>query len=145
MKLSTRGRYGLRALVELALNYQQGPVGLKQLAKRQEISAKYLEQLLIPLKAAGVVKSVRGARGGYLLAKDPAVINLLDVVKVLEGPLYLVECVSDPSQCSRSGGCAVRELWQEMSQLVGDFLSRKNLAQLVEQHHRMELGDPGSA
>ena len=93
MKLSTRGRYGVRAMLELALNNGKGPVPLRDLALRQEISAKYLEQLLIPLKGAGLVKSVRGARGGYMLALEPARISLYDIVRSLEGPLAPVECV----------------------------------------------------
>lgn len=144
MKLSTRGRYGLRALLELALNYQKGPLGLRELARRQDISAKYLEQLLIPLKGAGVVNSVRGARGGYLLAKDPSSVTLLEVVKVLEGPLDLVDCVSDPRVCGRAGGCAVRDLWEEMSVRLEDFLKVRTLGQLVEQQRFLGRGDPRS-
>ncbi len=132
MKLSTRGRYGVRAMLELALNTGSGPVPLRDLASKQEISAKYLEQLLIPLKGAGLVKSVRGARGGYLLAADPDQINLYDIVRSLEGPLAPVECVQDPQYCDRIGGCTVHLVWGDMGNLLVDFLTGITLSELVE-------------
>jgi len=132
MKLSTRGRYGVRAMLELAMSAGKGPVPLRDLASRQEISAKYLEQLLIPLKSAGLVKSVRGARGGYLLAREPELISLYDVVRSLEGPLAPVECVEDPDYCDRVGGCTVHLVWGEMGKMLVDFLSGMSLADLVE-------------
>jgi len=132
MKLSTRGRYGVRAMLELALNSGKGPVPLRDLASRQEISAKYLEQLLIPLKGAGLVKSVRGARGGYMLARDPQIISLYDIVRSLEGPLAPVECVQDPQYCDRVGGCTVHLVWGEMGNMLVEFLSNMTLAELVE-------------
>jgi Rrf2 family protein len=131
MKLSTRGRYGVRAMLELALHSGKGPVPLRDLASRQEISAKYLEQLLIPLKGAGLVKSVRGARGGYLLARDPEHISLYDIVRSLEGPLAPVECVQDPQYCDRVGGCTVHLVWGEMGTMLVDFLSGMSLADMV--------------
>lgn len=132
MKLSTRGRYGVRAMLELAMNTGTGPVPLRDLASKQEISAKYLEQLLIPLKGAGLVKSVRGARGGYMLAANPSTINLYDIVRSLEGPLAPVECVQDPQYCDRIGGCTVHLVWGEMGTLLVDFLTSITLAELVE-------------
>ncbi len=132
MKLSTRGRYGVRAMLELAMSAGKGPVPLRDLASRQEISAKYLEQLLIPLKSAGLVKSVRGARGGYLLAREPELISLYDVVRSLEGPLAPVECVEDPNYCDRVGGCTVHLVWGEMGKMLVDFLAGMSLADLVE-------------
>lgn len=131
MKLSTRGRYGVRAMLELAMNSGKGPVPLRDLASRQEISAKYLEQLLIPLKGAGLVKSVRGARGGYMLAVDSARISLYDIVRSLEGPLAPVECVQDATYCDRVGGCTVHLVWGEMGKLLVDFLEQLSLADLM--------------
>jgi Rrf2 family protein len=131
MKLSTRGRYGVRAMLELAMNSGKGPVPLRDLASRQEISAKYLEQLLIPLKGAGLVKSIRGARGGYMLAHEPARISLYDIVRSLEGPLAPVECVEDATYCERVGGCTVHLVWGEMGKILVDYLTRLNLADLV--------------
>jgi len=132
MKLSTRGRYGVRAMLELAMHGGKGPIPLRELASRQEISAKYLEQLLIPLKGAGLVKSVRGARGGYLLAKPSDQISLYDIVRSLEGPLAPVECVQDPNYCDRVGGCTVHLVWGEMGAMLVDFLSNLTLADMVE-------------
>lgn len=138
MKLSTRGRYGVRAMLELALHQGEGPTALQELAQRQGISAKYLEQLLIPLKAAGLVNSVRGAKGGYLLAAPPEKVTLYDIVRTLEGPLAVVECVQDPSICERVGGCTVHLVWGEMSQKLVGFLSSISLANLVERQQDME-------
>ena len=138
MKLSTRGRYGVRAMLELAMQAGKGPVPLRDLAARQEISAKYLEQLLIPLKGAGLVKSVRGARGGYMLAMEPAQITLYDIVRSLEGPLAPVECVQDPRYCDRVGGCTVHLVWGEMGQLLKEFLSGITLAELVERQREKD-------
>jgi len=121
----------VRAMLELALNSGKGPVPLRDLASRQEISAKYLEQLLIPLKGAGLVKSVRGARGGYMLARDPEHISLYDIVRSLEGPLAPVECVQDPQFCDRVGGCTVHLVWGEMGAMLVDFLSNMSLAEMV--------------
>lgn len=146
MKLSTRGRYGVRAMLELALNNGKGPVPLRDLALRQEISAKYLEQLLIPLKGAGLVKSVRGARGGYQLAMEPARISLYDIVRSLEGPLAPVECVQDATYCERVGGCTVHLVWGEMGRLLVDYLSRMTLADMVvRQHEKDRMCQPSSA
>lgn len=138
MKLSTRGRYGVRALLELAMGYKGGPIPINKLAERQEISAKYLEQLLIPLKAAGLVNSVRGARGGYVLARDPQKITLYDIVSVLEGPVVVVDCVENPDYCDRVGGCVVHLLWDEMSTLMQNFLTSICLADLVERSRQLE-------
>jgi Rrf2 family protein len=118
-------------MLELAINAGKGPVPLRDLASRQEISAKYLEQLLIPLKGAGLVKSVRGARGGYLLSSDPDSISLYDIVRSLEGPLAPVECVQDANYCDRVGGCTVHMVWGDMGQLLVDFLSNISLAEMV--------------
>ncbi len=121
----------MRAMLELAMNSGKGPVPLHDLASRQEISAKYLEQLLIPLKGAGLVKSIRGARGGYMLAHDPARINLYDIVRSLEGPLAPVECVEDAAYCDRVGGCTVHLVWGEMGKILVDYLTSLTLAELV--------------
>ncbi|MCA1989488.1 MAG: Rrf2 family transcriptional regulator, partial [Desulfarculus sp.] len=139
MKLSTRGRCGVRALLVVALHPGDGPIALQELAQRQGISAKYLEQLLIPLKASGLVNSVRGAKGGYLLAVAPDKVSLYDIVRTLEGPLAVVECVQDPGVCERVGGCTVHLVWGEMSQLLVDFLTRISLADMVERQQLLEV------
>ncbi len=135
----------MRAMLELAMNSGKGPVPLRDLASRQEISAKYLEQLLIPLKSAGLVKSVRGARGGYLLARDPETVSLYDIVRSLEGPLAPVECVQDPQFCDRVGGCTVHLVWGEMGEMLVKFLSNMSLADMVEkQKEKDRICRPGA-
>ena len=96
MRLSTRGRYGTRLMVDLAQHYADGPVSLAEIAKRQDLSAKYLEQLIILLKGAGLIRSVRGRRGGYMLARRPEEISVGEIVETLEGKLSLVDCVLEP-------------------------------------------------
>ena len=114
MKLSTKGRYGMRAMLDLAQHYDDGLVLEKDVARRQEVSERYLEHLFLSLKTTGLVKSVRGARGGFALAKAPDKIKLMDIISVCEGPLALVDCVVDASVCPRSSLCATRDLWREL-------------------------------
>ncbi len=135
----------MRAMLELAMNSGKGPVPLRDLASRQEISAKYLEQLLIPLKGAGLVKSVRGARGGYMLSVDAGRISLYDIVRSLEGPLAPVECVQDSSFCDRVGGCTVHLVWGEMGKLLVDFLDGLTLADLVARQEEKDRVCPSAA
>ena len=137
MKLSTRGRYGVRAMLELARNYPKKTTPLKTLAHNQGISAKYLEQLLIPLKGAGLVKSVRGSRGGYQLAVHPDEVNLFQIVRVLEGPVAFVDCVEQDYFCSRRNICSVQHTWAEMSRLVRDYLSSIYLSKLLNDEQNL--------
>ena len=132
MKLSARSRYGLRALVELALQQDEGLVPLRDVARRQEISLPYLEQLVTPLIAAGLVKSTRGTRGGVSLARLPSEIRLSEVVRALEGSLAPVECVNDPTLCHRSDGCVSRDVWREMLEAMMQVLDSMTLQDLVE-------------
>jgi len=131
MKLSTRVRYGARALVDLAMHYGDGPQLIKEVARRQEVSQHYLEQIVIVLKAAGLVKSVRGARGGISLAKPPSQTTLSEIVRVLEGSSAPVECVDDPSLCSRSPTCAMRDVWAEMKTAIDGVLESKTLQDMI--------------
>ena len=134
MRLSTRGCYGLRAMLELALHYGGKPVLMRSIAERQSISRKYLHALLTALKSGGFVRSVRGSGGGYLLARPPASIRINDVVQALEGSLSVTDCVEDPSTCERSAGCVTHELWLELSQAVEQLLSGITLEDLVTRH-----------
>ena len=133
MRLSTRGRYGTRLMVDLAQHYADGPIPLAEIAKRQDLSAKYLEQLIILLKGAGLIRSVRGRRGGYVLAKKPGQISVGEIVEALEGKLSLVDCVLDPDLCYRSDECPTRDIWVGITDVVkkelyslslGDILAR---------------------
>ena len=133
MKLSTKGRYGTRAMLDLAIHYGEGPILLKDIAKRQQISERYLEQLALSLKAGGLLKSVRGAKGGFILAKPPVEIKLINIVQTLEGIICPVACVDDPDSCSRVDQCATRDIWGELGQAIIQVLDSKTLSDLVSQ------------
>ncbi|MCX5821558.1 MAG: Rrf2 family transcriptional regulator [Deltaproteobacteria bacterium] len=132
MKLSTRGRYGVRLMLELALHYGEGPILLKDIAARQGISEKYLWQLINPLKTTGLVNSLRGAHGGYVLGKAPEAISLKAILRILEGSLCLVDCVDNPALCERSLSCISRDIWGEASKNMQQTLEETTLAALVE-------------
>ena len=141
MKISTKGRYGIRALLDLALHQGEEPVLLKNIAKRQEISLPYLERLITPLIAAGIVKSTRGARGGVLLLKPPAEIKLIEVVELLEGSVAPVDCVNNPKICSRSAHCATRDVWIEIKKAMIHILDCTTLQDLAERQKRKEQSE----
>jgi Rrf2 family protein len=131
MKLSTRTRYGVRLMLDLAVNKGKGQIFLKDIAREEEISEKYLSLIIIPLKAAGLVNSMRGARGGYILARDPSRITLKEIVDVLEGPTCLVDCVKNSSTCSRAECCASRDLWAIVSESISQTLDSMTLEDLA--------------
>jgi len=132
MKLSTKGRYGVRLMLDLAEHCDLGPVFLKDIAERQGISEKYLWQLISVLKNAGLVNSLRGAHGGYLLAKPSSEITLKDIIFVLEGQICLVDCLDAPSQCKRAEMCVTRDVWREINDTISLTLEGLTLAKLVE-------------
>ncbi len=136
MKLSTRGQYGTRALLELALHHGKGPIPLKDIAQSQQISLQYLEHLITPLIAGGIVRSIRGARGGVSLARPPKEIRLSEVLQLLEGSIALVECVNDPKYCSRSDFCVTRDIWGELKKVMDGVLESTTLQDLVERQKR---------
>lgn len=136
MKLSTRGRYGTRVLLDLALSGGKGPVPLKDIARRQQISLLYLEHLIAPLVAVGMIKSMRGARGGVWLAKSPQEIKLSEVVGLLEGSIVPVDCVNNPKSCPRSDSCVTRDVWYEMKKAMDAVLESKTLQDLVDMQKR---------
>jgi Rrf2 family cysteine metabolism transcriptional repressor len=132
MKISSRGRYSTRLMVELAFHYGEKPVLLKNVSSSQEISLKYLSQLIIPLKIAGLINSSRGAHGGYFLAKHPKDIKLSEIIAAVEGSLNLVECVDNPEICSRSVSCSSRDIWTEISNKFFESLDSYTLQQIME-------------
>ncbi len=132
MKLSSRSRYGFRAILELALEYGDGPLQIKTIAQREGISNKYLEQLVAMLKSAGLVRSLRGPHGGYVLARAPNEVNLSDVFRTLEGPLFAVECLEHPDFCSRYSDCVPRQIWSEMQDAMLNVLETKTLQDMVD-------------
>jgi Rrf2 family protein len=143
MKLSTKGRYGVRLMIDLADHYGEGPVLLREIAKREEISEKYLSNLMNPLKAMGLVEATRGVHGGYVLGKAPAEITMKEIVHVLEGPLCLVDCVDKPGACNRSPFCVARDLWIETTEEMARILGKYTLADMmVRQRTRREALTP---
>jgi len=132
MKLSTRTRYGVRLMVALARNYGKDPVFLKDIAKGENISEKYLSLIIIPLRGVGLVNSVRGAYGGYNLTKDPSQITLKEIFDVLEGDCSLVDCVKNPSSCSRVPICASHDIWAVIGEKISETLSSITLEKLVK-------------
>ncbi|HUT65469.1 MAG TPA: Rrf2 family transcriptional regulator [Spirochaetota bacterium] len=132
VRLSTRGRYSARIMLELALRFGNGPVLLKEIAKTQGISVGYLEHIMPPLKAAGLVRSSRGAHGGYTLARQPSEITLGEVVRVVEGSMSLVECVVAPKICSRSDLCVTRDVWGRVSEKIAEVLNAITLEEMVD-------------
>ena len=145
MKLSTRGRYGTRALIELARHYGEGPVLLKDIAKKQEISLQYLERLMAPLTVAGLIHSTRGVGGGVWLAKPPEDIRLSNVIEAMEGPIVPVDCVQDPDACDRSSQCASRDVWTEVQDAIYKVLDRITLADLLTRQAKKEACGAGGA
>jgi len=138
MKLSTRSRYGTRLLLDMAEHYYQGPVQLGDIAKRQEVSVKYLEQIIIPLKKAGYIKSVRGPKGGHMLARPPQEITVGEIVALLEDGNVLTECVADEKVCRRAESCPTRVIWKDASEAMFSKLNTITLADLVA---RTKAGD----
>lgn len=132
MKISTRTRYGMRAVLELAITYGQGPLQLKVIAQHQDISLKYLEQIIAMLKSGGFVRGVRGARGGYILAKSPNQIKLSDVFDCLEGPVSTVECVENQDYCARAADCLARQIWTQVQKAIDSVLQSITLQDLVD-------------
>lgn len=132
MKLSTRTRYGMRAVLELALSYEQGPLQARIIAERQNISGKYLEQLIAVLKSAGIVRSIRGPHGGYVICKRPSEIKLNEIFTVLEGPVTITECLEHADICQFHADCATRRIWTEMHRAITGVLESKTLQDLVE-------------
>jgi len=142
MKLSTRVRYGARAMIELARQGSGKPVPLRKLAENQAISAKYLEQMATSLKIGGLIESVRGAEGGYRLARPAEQITLWDIYAVLDVAVDMVDCVSrscgSENICRRTGVCATQEVWRELSDIVVKFLKSKTLRELADRQEELD-------
>jgi len=141
MRLSTRGQYGTRALLDLALHLGEEPILLKDIAQRQQIPLRYLEHLITPLIGGGIVRSTRGPRGGVSLAKPPEEIRLDEVIQLLEGSIGLVECVNNPEACTRSELCATRDIWSELKQAINGVLESTTLLDLVERQKGKERSE----
>jgi Rrf2 family protein len=132
MRISTRSRYGIRLMINLAVNYNKRHAFLKDIAREEEISEKYLSQIVIPLRREGLISASRGVHGGYTLAKSPKEITAKEVVEVLEGDLNLIECERDKDSCSRVSGCASRGLWAGLSKKISEYLSSVTIDDLLK-------------
>ncbi len=137
MKLSTKGRYGVAAMYDLALHHGQGPISLKSVAARQGISEHYLEQLMGILRKAGYVYSIRGAQGGYLMTKDPDQVSVGDIIRIMEGPIAPVDCllgdIEDNKYCERANICVTRGVWAKVRDSINEVLDSITLADLCRE------------
>lgn len=135
MKLSTRGRYGLKAMVDLALNYGQGQMTVNALAQKQGVSEAYLEQLIAALRRAGLISSTRGAQGGYVLARPPEEISAGEVLHTLEGTTALIDCVgSEKFDCDNACTCSARPLWLKLQSKINVVLDSTSIYELAEDY-----------
>lgn len=139
MKLSTKGRYGLKAMFELSINKNKGPLPLKLIAKNQSISEQYLEQIFSTLKKSGLIKSVRGAQGGYLLNKEAKDISVGDILIALEGPVSLSECVLDEDACENSGSCTTKIVWEKLKKGIEDVINSITLQDMIDDYDKNRL------
>jgi Rrf2 family transcriptional regulator, cysteine metabolism repressor len=140
MKISTKGRYATRALLDIAQHYGKSPVLLKDISARQGISLRYLEQIVSPLISAKLLYSTRGPKGGVMLARPPSRIKLVNIIELLEGPIAPVECVNDPGVCTRAPSCAARDVWSDLARAMYGVLEATTLQDLVERQKKKEPG-----
>jgi len=131
MKISTKSRYGMRFMIDLAQHYGEGPIALKDVAERQSISKKYLEQVVAPLSSKGLLSVTRGYMGGYQLSRSPEKITLEDVVSASEDGLDLMDCISGHIRCDRADGCTSQKVWGGLQQTMRDYLASKTLADII--------------
>ncbi len=134
MKVSSRFRYGLRLLVDLAVNYPKGPLLLKDIAECEKISKKYLEQIVITLRTAGLIGATRGAKGGYFLIKSPNKIKVNEIYRILEGTFSPVDCLDNPRKCSLIKRCPTRRLWANLAQSIEKSFGNQTLADLIKKN-----------
>jgi Rrf2 family protein len=134
MRLSTKGEYASRAMLELSRRYREGPIHSREISKAQEIPAHFLQQILLLLKRAGYLKSRKGRMGGYILAKPPDEINVAEVIRVMDGPLAPIDCVSVMAHetCPMEATCGLRWLWKDVRDAVAEILEKTTFADLVE-------------
>ncbi|MGL4875010.1 MAG: RrF2 family transcriptional regulator [Clostridium sp.] len=137
MKLSTKGRYGVKAMVDLAVNYGESPVSIKTISKRQHISEYYLEQLFSPLRKAKLIRSIRGAQGGYVLNKEPKDITVADIMYILEGPIEIADCI-DGVACDNVDCCATRMLWKRIKESIDEVMEGVTLQDIVNDYEKIQ-------
>lgn len=138
MKLSTKGRYGVKAMVELAINYGSDPISIKTISERQNISEYYLEQLFSPLRKANLIKSIRGAQGGYVLSREPKSISVANIISILEGPIAISSCV-DGDICDNGESCATRLLWEKLKNSIDEVMESVSLQDIVNDYNDIKI------
>lgn len=136
MKISTKGRYGLRILIDLAMHDPEKPRMIKDIAKSQQISEKYISRLVIELRRAKLIRSVRGVKGGFYLAKPPEKITLLEVLETMEGPISLVDCVRSPQICEHANNCPSRNVWAELNSGIQELTQKITLDDILSTRHQ---------
>lgn len=145
MRVSTRGEYGVRAMFDLALHFGKGPIALKTIAERQRVSENYLEQLMAELRKAGLVKSKRGAQGGYELAHAPDNVSIGQIIRVLEGPITPLDCLDGETTtgpyCQAPDRCVLRHLWKELQDSMTTVLDNRTLEDLRQDAYRLEVAE----
>lgn len=138
LRLSTKGQYGVRAMFELARNYNKGPLTIKEIAARQDVSISYLEQLLNKLRKSKLIKSQKGPGGGYIISKKPEEISVGMILNSLEGPVAITQCLGPSSgSCKRVEGCVARLLWKSLGEKIEDFLGTINLNDLLKEEAKL--------
>lgn len=137
MKISTKGRYGLRILLDLAIHDSGSPRLIRDIAQSQQISEKYISRLIIALRKGGMVRSIRGARGGFRLKKELKEITLLDVVEAMEGPLAIVDCVRAPAKCCRIESCPTRSIWNDINTGIRDNMRQVTLQDIIDNYKKL--------
>ncbi|MBM7868819.1 Rrf2 family protein [Clostridium pascui] len=142
MKLSTKGQYGVKAMVDLAINYSKEPISIKSISERQNISEYYLEQLFSSLRKADLIKSIRGAQGGYILSREPKDITVSEIMNVLEGPLKLSECLQD-GECSNIKVCSTRLLWARIKESIDQVTKTTTLQDMVDDYNNLMANKKG--
>lgn len=135
MKLSTKGKYGVKAMVDLAINQREDPVSIKSISQRQNISEYYLEQLFAPLRRAEIIRSIRGAQGGYMLNKDPDTVTVLEIMNILEGPIEISECL-ESGECTNIDGCATRTVWVKLKGAINEVMENITLQDIVDEYYK---------
>ena len=141
MKISTRGRYALRFMIDLAQHFGGEAVTLKEVSQRQDISVKYLEQIVTLLNRGGLIRSVRGNQGGYLLSREPERYTVGEILRIAEGELYPVSCMEDqPNQCARYPECRTVHFWEGLYRVINDYVDSKTLWDLAEEETEPDAG-----
>jgi len=138
MRLSTKSRYGTRAVLDIALHYDKGPVTLNDISERQDVSRKYLGQIVNQLLAAGILESIRGPRGGYVMGRSPKKTKVGEIIRALDGPLAPVRCVDKSNLCDRTSTCATREVWEKLKESLESVVDNITIADLMTRQRELD-------